>query len=534
VPADPAPSPAPAPPRDAARRARTRRLLDQLGRGLHEREEPLRLALLTAVAGESIFLLGPPGVGKSLIARRLKHAFASGRAFEYLMSRFSTPDELFGPVSIQKLKDEDRYERKVEGYLPTADVIFLDEIWKAGPAIQNALLTVLNERVYRNGDQEIQVAVRAILTASNELPQEGAGLSPLWDRFLVRCELGPIRGGRAFLRMIVDTADVYADTLAPEDKLDAATLDRWSAEIDEVEVPAEVLNTLQVVREKIAQANTKGTMPKGPLQIFDRRWKKLVRLLRTAAFLCGRDRVDLMDCLLAPHALWSDPSQKSVLQGIVGDAVRDHGYAMTAGLSALRRELDALEREVEGELSVERTVTAERPAVVDGEFHRLDLGGRSFEATRIKVADLRQLTDDSDTVTSLYDDEGQLKLRLKTRLGGRPHSLRIQYRSEVRELALETQLIEERERIPRTPHPLLVQHWDQRLDAMEAGCAEQRELLQHHAPATDADEHLFVPPELGRLVRANHDQTVRGMERLALRLEKLRFRYRRALTDTPA
>jgi MoxR-like ATPase len=150
-------------------------LLGQLNAGIYEKEKTIALSLLSSIAGESIFLLWPPGAAKSLIARRLKYAYKDAKVFEYLMSRFSTPDEIFGPVSIKILKDEDKYERIVDNYLPSASVVFLDAIWKAGPSIQNTLLTVLNEKIFRNGEKEIQVPIKALISTSNELPTKDQG-----------------------------------------------------------------------------------------------------------------------------------------------------------------------------------------------------------------------------------------------------------------------------------------------------------------------------------------------------------------------
>ena len=111
---------------------RMKSLINEMNRNIYEKDAEISLSLLAAIAGESIILLGPPGVAKSMVARRLKSAFSNARSFEYLMSRFSTPDEIFGPVSISRLKNSDIYERSTDGYLPSSDVVFLDEIWKAG------------------------------------------------------------------------------------------------------------------------------------------------------------------------------------------------------------------------------------------------------------------------------------------------------------------------------------------------------------------------------------------------------------------
>lgn len=177
-------------------------LLEIITQGLYEKEQILALALLCLVSGESYFLLGPPGTAKSEVSQRLKMLLRNATAFEYLMSRFSTPDEIFGPISIQKLKNEDIYERKTDGYLPSADIVFLDEIWKAGPSIQNALLTVINERIYQNGNATLRVPMKCLIAASNELPAEDEGLEALWDRFLVRVVSNCIQNEKTFYKML--------------------------------------------------------------------------------------------------------------------------------------------------------------------------------------------------------------------------------------------------------------------------------------------------------------------------------------------
>ena len=250
-----------------------------------ERNRELRLAFLTAIAGESIFLLGKPGVAKSLLARRLKLAFKEAASeknssFEYLMNRFSTPDEIFGPVDIQKLKNNGEYERKTEGYLPKADVVFLDEIWKAGPSIQNTLLTIINEKIYRNGTQTDKVPMKALISASNELPAEDEGLEALWDRFLVRLEVSGIKDKKLFHKMLTDNLEAEAqEGVDEDDQITNEEYDSWQGQINEIEVPEIILDVIDGIRATINEYNKKQTEQQESqedvslLYISDRRWR---------------------------------------------------------------------------------------------------------------------------------------------------------------------------------------------------------------------------------------------------------------------
>ena len=302
-------------------------LLTAMGRGAYEREEAISLLLLSSLAGESIFLLGLPGVGKSMIARRLKMAFRNSTGFEYLMSRFSTPDEIFGPVSISKLKDEDTYERVTDGYLPTADVAFLDEIWKAGPAIQNSLLTVLNEKIFRNGEKELRLPLKGIIAASNELPAEGEGLEALWDRFLIRYVVRPIANKHKFLALLTEKPE---ECRIPEEyKISGEEYQEIRRSSQEVKIPAEIGELIYSIRMTLQQAkkNVDGPVDMTesdlvePPYVSDRRWKKIVGLMRTCALLNGRDAVDASDALLLIHTLWDNDGQTESVDKLVAESI---------------------------------------------------------------------------------------------------------------------------------------------------------------------------------------------------------------------
>ena len=323
-------------------------LLQEMNRGIYEKETEISLSLLAALAGESIILLGPPGVAKSMVARQLKTAFWEAQSFEYLMSRFSTPDEIFGPVSIQKLKTSDTYERAVEGYLPTADVVFLDEIWKAGPAIQNTLLTVINEKIFRNGKREMHLPLKLLVAASNELPAKGEGLEALWDRFVIRIESRPIKLEKNFRAMLLEAPTDFlgptdftdstdssgskgksdsTDFSSPTDftdstdfsdlKITAEEYAEWAEKICKIGVKEEVLDAISAIRKSLRAVNVDEAAERRNIYVSDRRWKNIVRLLRTSAFMQDREEVDICDLLPIYHCLWQEPEERDAIRSIV-------------------------------------------------------------------------------------------------------------------------------------------------------------------------------------------------------------------------
>jgi MoxR-like ATPase len=289
----------------------------ELNVSLIEREEVVRAAIVALLARQHLVILGPPGTAKSAlvdeIARRISPQTGAGlQIFNYLMTRFTTPEELFGPVSVSGLK-KDEYRRITVGKLVEAEIVFLDEIFKASSAILNALLKIVNERVFNNGNQEIPIPLISLFGASNELPQ-GNDLEALWDRFLLRIRVGYTSdsGFSKLLRAAASGRTTNGNgrpaTGAQLRTLLHSELTSLQQGAEQVFIPDSVLGLIEQLRKELAG--------KG-IAVSDRRWGQMLGVLQAHALLEGQDSVTEDDLVFLKHCLWQTPEQHSEIGKVI-------------------------------------------------------------------------------------------------------------------------------------------------------------------------------------------------------------------------
>jgi MoxR-like ATPase len=272
--------------------------IELLERRFLERSELIRLLMLGIMSGENVLLIGPPGTAKSQLARAVSQLFGSEHWFEYLLTRFTTPDEIFGPVSLQQLK-QDRYVRKTAGYLPAAQFVFLDEIFKANSAILNALLSILNERVYFNGSEKEEVPLQFLIAASNELPDEDEQLSALYDRFLLRYEVEYLKLASSYEKMLALPKEPLPVVFSLYDVRD---IQKAAAQVS---IPEAIVYFLFRLKQSLEEKE---------YRLSDRRLHKIANVWKTSAALHGREEVTIWDTVFTPHMMWDVPEDLPVMR----------------------------------------------------------------------------------------------------------------------------------------------------------------------------------------------------------------------------
>lgn len=288
----------------------------------YEREQEIEGLLVAILARQHMLLIGPAGTAKSLLSAELAKIIEGANYFQWLLTRFSTPEELFGPVSLKEL-EQGVYKRNTTGKLPEAHLAFVDEIFKANSAILNSLLTLINERLFYNNGQPVQTPLITIVGASNEYPEEGEGLEALFDRFLLRYEVDYIADDSNFISMLKGS-----NSPAQTPSITLEELHNLQFFVDVVTVPDEIFQTLAEIRRKLKD---EGIRPS------DRRFKQSLSLIRAKAMLDQRQDVQLKDLMILAHSLWEMPEQKDTVMEIVKEHAQDK---VTTLLEEYRKELN--------------------------------------------------------------------------------------------------------------------------------------------------------------------------------------------------
>lgn len=289
-----------------------------------ERDAVIEGLLACLLSGEHALLLGPVGTAKSLLAAEVCRRLEGGRHFSWLLTKFSTPEELFGPISLKSL-EADEYRRVTSAKLPEAHVAFLDEAFKASSAILNALLSLMNERLFYNGRVPTEVPLITMIAASNELPEDDT-LDALYDRFLVRFVVDYIREDFRFLQMLkAPTPGEPATTLT------LSELQTLRDHAQRVEVPDHVLGDLVEIRRMLN---------KKEMVVSDRRYRKAIELMKGYASIRGRDHVTEVDFEALEHVLWNDPDDREELRLILRSVFRAHEESARGLLEQAREVAD--------------------------------------------------------------------------------------------------------------------------------------------------------------------------------------------------
>lgn len=313
---------------------RLRAIAGELADQFFERDDVVRALLVAVLAGQHSLVLGPPGTAKSQLARELTGRIDGATYWEILLSKFTAPTRMFGPIDVAALS-RGEYRQVFEGRATTAHIAFIDEIFKCSTAALNETLGLLNERLYHpeNGGTPIRCPLISAITASNELPT-GEDSAAIYDRLLVRLEVGYLADPSNFAALIRTAVAAAAPAARTVVEL-AALQHAVTVEVPAIEVPDATVDAVCTLRAALRRKE---------LTASDRRWRQAVRLLQASAYLDGRPEVGESDLAVLTHVLWDSPAQRSTVEREVLTLVTPdakEALDLADAIDELETELDA-------------------------------------------------------------------------------------------------------------------------------------------------------------------------------------------------
>ena len=290
-------------------RDRLMKLRDELRGRVSEREEVIDGILCALIAQHHVMLVSPPGSAKSMLARLMCDSFTDTTFFQWLMTKYTEPNEVFGPIDLQEWANKGNYTRLMNGYFPTCHVAFLDEIYKSNSAVLNTFLTAINEKEFHDRGQIHKIPLRMVIAASNELPPDGSELEALHDRFMLRYQVAYVRDPDNFTSMLRSRHKANRGKPMPK-LLSLADLDALNAEVVALSdsTPSDVEEALFNLRSVLASEG---------VEVSDRRWVNAQEILAAWAYLNGDTVIDALHFDILKHCLWRDEREFQKIASIV-------------------------------------------------------------------------------------------------------------------------------------------------------------------------------------------------------------------------
>ncbi|MEW2423991.1 AAA family ATPase [Streptomyces nigra] len=361
-----------------------RTIVSELSERFYERDDVVRTLVVTLLAGQHSLMLGPPGTAKSELARDLTSRVEGASYWEILLSKFTSPTRMFGPIDVGALA-RGEYRQVYEGRATTAHVAFMDEIFKCSTAALNETLGYLNERIYHpeNGGEPIRCPLIGAITASNELPDEDDSAA-IYDRLLVRIEIGYLTDPSNFAALVRSAVRAPAPASTPTTIHLSELQEAVTTTVPAVEVPDAMVDAICTLRAALRRKE---------LIASDRRWRQAVGLLQASAYLDGRTEVTETDLSILTHVLWNSPAERPVVEREVLHLVNpDAKEALD-----LADTLDELETQLDAMAGQSREALSDW--VIKNAHNKLATAGKRLEQLRSEAAGAGRSTTTIDRVT---------------------------------------------------------------------------------------------------------------------------------------